>query len=227
MSFTSSKEENRSFQSDPEYRTSLDLRLLRAVIHHSSYPLPKIQQLIRSIADYKFFTLVDMPSAYHQVHLPEKYQERICFTNPFGTYKLKRLPQGLKTSASHFQAMADSIIEDINMPGIYDYIDFIICANSFEETLNKLNKTLQVFKKHNLTLNLAKCQFHKITVNYLGFRINNHKFFPVTANIQKINSFPPPTTKCQVKKFLSLWGFHTPNSFICIYFWTFGSFNVI
>ena len=48
---------------------------------------------------------------------------------------------------SHFQAMADSIVEEVNMPGICDYIHFIVCANSFEETLNNLSKTLQDFKK--------------------------------------------------------------------------------
>ena len=85
-----------------KFRTTLDLRLLNAVIQHSSYPLPKTQEIIRNIAEYGYFTLLDMPSAYHQVNLPDKYQERICFTNPFGTYKLKRMPQGLKTSAGHF-----------------------------------------------------------------------------------------------------------------------------
>lgn len=124
------------------YRMTLDLRLLNAVIQHSSYPIPKIQQIISTIAGYKYFTSLDMPSAYHQVNLPDKYQQRICFTSPFGTYKLKRMPQGLKTTAGHFQALADSIVEEINFPGIISYIDdFVICANSFEETLYKLDKS--------------------------------------------------------------------------------------
>lgn len=192
-----------------KFRMTLDLRLLNAVIQHSSYPLPKIQEIISNIAEYKYFTLLDMPSAYHQVDLPEKFQDRICFTSPFGTYKLKRMPQGLKTSAGHFQALADSLVEETNLPGIFDYIDdFIVCSNSFEETIAKLNKLLQVFKKHNLTLNLAKCNFHTTEVNYLGFKITNHRISPISANILKIKSFPAPKSKRHIKKFLGLCGFY-------------------
>ena len=97
-----------------KFKTTLDLRLLNAVIQRSSYPLPKIQEMISNIAEYKYFTLLDMPSAYHQVNLPEKYQGRICFTSPFGPYKLKRMSQGLKTSAGHFQALVDMIVEETN-----------------------------------------------------------------------------------------------------------------
>ena len=88
-----------------------------------------------------------MPSAYHQVNLPEKYQERICFTSAFGTYKLKRMPQGLKMSTRHFQALADLVVEETNLPGIFDYIDdSIICSNSFQETTDKLDKFLKIFR---------------------------------------------------------------------------------
>ena len=48
-----------------KFRTTLDLRLLNAVIQHSSYPLPKIQEIISNTAEYKYFTLLDIPSAYH------------------------------------------------------------------------------------------------------------------------------------------------------------------
>ena len=112
-------------------RMMLDLRLLNTVIQHSSYLLPKIQQIISSIAEYSYFTLLDTPSAYHQVDLPEQYHERICFTSPFGTYKLKRMPQGFKTSAGHFQALADKIIEEVNMSRIFDYIDDFINLQQF------------------------------------------------------------------------------------------------
>ena len=45
-------------------------------------------------------------------------------------------------------------------------------------------------------------------MNYLGFRIHNHRIYPVESNIKKINNFPIPNTKCQVKKILGLCGFY-------------------
>lgn len=192
-----------------QYRMALDLRLLNSVIEHSSYPLPKIQTLINCIAKYKFFTLLDMPSAYHQVHLPEEYQNIVSFTTQWGTYRCRRLPFGLKTAASIFQAMIDLLIEEMNIDGIFSYQDdTIICSNTFEETTFKLNQFLEVFSKHNLTLNLNKCTFHKTSVNFLGFHIQDCKIFPIENNISKINSFPAPKTKRQLKAFLGLCGFY-------------------
>ena len=192
-----------------QHRLALDLRLLNSVIEHSSYPLPRIQSIITNMAQYQYFTVLDMPSAYWQVHLPEKYQDKLSFTSQWGTHKFKRLPFGLKNAASYFQALADSIIEEVNMLGIESYQDdFVICSNSFEETLEKLNKFLQVFSKYNLTLNLAKCSFHQTEINFLGFHLKNNRIFPLSSNIQKINSFPIPTTKKHVKRFLGLCGFY-------------------
>ena len=132
-----------------------------------------------------------MSSAYHQINLPEKYQERICFTSPFGTYKLKRIPQGLKMSTGHFQALVDLVVEETYLLGIFDYLNnFIICSNSFQETEDKLDKLLKISQKYNLTLNLAKCTFHETSVNYLSFKVKNHKIYPLTANIVKKNGFP-------------------------------------
>ena len=91
------------------------------------------------------------------------------------------------------------------MSGIFDYIDdFIIYSNSFEETAEKLNKHLEVLKKNNLTLNLNKCSFYTKSINYLGFKIEDHKIFPITSNVIKINSFPRPKSKRYIKKFLGL-----------------------
>ena len=55
----------------------------------------------------------------------------------------KQLQFGLKNAASYFQALADSVIEEVNVLGIESYQDdFVIWSNSFEETLQKLNKFL-------------------------------------------------------------------------------------
>ena len=57
------------------------------------------------------------------------------------------MSQGLKTSAGHFQALADLVVEKTNLPGIFDYIDdFIICGlyrnliTAYAELVDPLSK---------------------------------------------------------------------------------------
>lgn len=95
-----------------KFRIALDLRLLNTIIMHSSFPLPKIQNIISNLANYKFFTILDMPSAYFQLDLPPVYRDKLSFTTQWGTYMFLRTPPGLKTAASRFQGMADAIKED-------------------------------------------------------------------------------------------------------------------
>lgn len=150
-----------------------------------------------------------MPSAYHQIHMPEEYQDRLSFVTQWGTFKYKRLMFGMRNAASYFQALIDSIIEETNMSGIFSYQDdIILCTNSLDETLQKLEALLSVFIRHNLTINLKKCNFHSSTVNFLGFKIMNKKVFPLQSNIKKITAFPQPKTPKQIKKFIGLCSFY-------------------
>lgn len=198
--------DNKSKQS---YRLALDLRLINTIIEGSSYPLPRIQDLIANLTKFSFFTSLDMPSAYHQIHLPEEYQDQLSFATPWATYKYLRLVFGLKTAAQYFQSMADSIIDEVSEEGLFAYQDdFLIGSIDFDDTCRKLTKILKVFQKHNLTLNPKKCSFHQTNVKYLGFEIAQHKVFPIESNIYKINSFPPPKSKKHVKRFLGLCGYY-------------------
>lgn len=196
-------------KSKQNYRLALDLRLINTIIEGSSYPLPKIQDLISNLAKFSFFTSLDMPSAYHQVDLPAKFQDRLSFATPWATYKFLRVVFGLKTAAQYFQSMADTVIEQVNEEGIVAYQDdFMIGSHNFDDTCNKLQKVLNIFKKNNLTLNPKKCTFFKSKIQYLGFEISHHTVSPITSNITKINSFPLPTSKKHVKKFLGVCGYY-------------------
>ncbi|GFQ90160.1 transposon Tf2-6 polyprotein [Trichonephila clavata] len=60
---------------NPSLRLALDLRLLNNVIDGCSYPLPKIQGITTKLARFKLFTVLDLNSAYWQIHLPKEYRK--------------------------------------------------------------------------------------------------------------------------------------------------------
>lgn len=191
------------------YRLALDLRLINTIITQSAYPLPKIADIINNISQYKFYSNLDLQSAYHQINLPEEYRPILSFNTPFGAFCYNRLVFGLKNSASIFQHLIDKIIDELNIPGIMAYQDDIVVgANSFEESIQKLSKLFDSFKKYNLTLSSAKCNFHNTSIDYLGFNISKNIVKPVTQNITKITNFPIPDTKRKLKKLLGLCGFY-------------------
>ena len=113
----------------------------------------------------------------------------------------------LKTAAHYFQSIADSIFQQVN--GVVSYQDdFMLISKDFDETCRKLQRILTVFKNNNLTPNPQKCIFHVSKIQYLGFEISHHTVAQITSNITKIKSFPIPTFKKHVKKFLGVCGYY-------------------
>lgn len=64
---------------------------------------------------------------------------------------------------------------------------------------------LQAFS---LTLNLAKCEFGRATVTYLGKQLSQGEVRPVADKVQAIVQFPVPNSKRQLRRFLGMAGYY-------------------
>ncbi len=64
------------------------------------------------------------------------------------------------------------------------------------------------FGEAGLTVNLAKCEFAKATVTYLGKVVGQGCVRPVRAKVEAIDQFPSPTMKKELMRFLGLVGYY-------------------
>ena len=103
----------------PKYRLALDLRLLNAIIVPSSYPLPKIQNILLNLSKFKYFSTLDMGSAYWQIAAPKEIQEKLSLTTPWDVFTYQRLVFGLRTAASTFQQMIDLLVHQSGVDGCF------------------------------------------------------------------------------------------------------------
>lgn len=62
--------------------------------------------------------------------------------------------------------------------------------------------------KARLTVNLAKCEFARATVTYLGRVVGQGHVAPVQAKVRAVEYFPVPTTKKELQRFLGLVGYY-------------------
>ena len=59
-----------------------------------------------------------------------------------------------------------------------------------------------------LTLNLAKCEFGKATVTYLGKQVGQGEVRPLAEKVQAIIDFPVPQSKKALRRFLGMCGYY-------------------
>ncbi len=81
---------------DGQVRQISDLHSLNKCIKHKQYLLPIIHNFMQWILGYKFFTELDILMQHYTFELDEESQELCVIITPFGKYKYKCLPMGLK-----------------------------------------------------------------------------------------------------------------------------------
>ena len=74
-----------------------------------------------------------------------------------------------------------------------------------------MNVVFQRLVEASLTLNLAKCEFGNATVRYLGKQVGHGQVRPVDAKITAVLSYPVPTTRRELRRFLGMTGYFCKN----------------
>ena len=77
-------------------RMCVDFMDLNKACPKDSFPLPKIDQLVDSIAGHRLLTFMDAFSGYNQIKMVEKDQEKTAFIMSQGFYCYKVMPFELK-----------------------------------------------------------------------------------------------------------------------------------
>lgn len=117
------------------------------------------------------------------------------------------MPFGLRNAPATFQRLMNTVLSGVK--NCEAYLDDIVCYSaSWLEHLETLQEVLGDLEGANLTLNLAKCEFGKATVTYLGKQVGQGDVRPLTAKVQVILDFPIPETRHQLRRFLGMCGYY-------------------
>ena len=122
-------------------------------IRRQQYPLPRINDILRKRAGYKFFTKLDISMQYYTFKLDEESQDLCSIVTPFGKFlKYLRLPMGLKCSPDIAQSVMDEVLRDLEELDVY--IDDVgVFSNSWEDHLRVLRVVLRRLQDNGFTGN--------------------------------------------------------------------------
>jgi hypothetical protein len=82
-----------------KWRMCIDFTSLNKSCPKDNFPLPRIYNIVDSMAGCEVMSLLDCFSGYHQIYMKEEDKAKTSLITPFGTYCFVRMPEGLKTSA--------------------------------------------------------------------------------------------------------------------------------
>lgn len=136
-----------------EVRVCVDYRRLNAVTVSNCYPLPRIDELLHLAKQSLFMSTIDLRSGYWQVSVSEDDRDKTAFITPFGLYRFKRMPFGLKNAPATFQRLIHRFRSGLPDVTILAYLDdIIVISNSFQQHMIDLE---MVFRRLQTTVQFA------------------------------------------------------------------------
>lgn len=154
---------------DGSIRVCVDYRKLNAVTVPDRHPLPRIDDLLHAAKGTKYVTTLDLQSGYYQVEVAPEDRDKTCLITPFGTFRFKRMPFGLRNAPATFQRLINRFKSGIPEICILAYLDdIIVCSETFEKHVDDLDKVFQRLEKFKLRLNNQKCCICSPRVKFLG-----------------------------------------------------------
>lgn len=114
---------------------------MNKLIIPESYPFPTINDVIDKIANCKYFTVIDINSAFWCILLKLEDQEKTSFITKFGKFMFKVLPFGLKNAPAIFQRILSNIIRRNNLDECcINYIDDILIFQGHGKIICNISK---------------------------------------------------------------------------------------
>ena len=96
-------------KANEKWRMCVDFMDLNRVCQKDSYPLPRIDTLVDSMAWHKLLSFMDAFSGYNQIKMNEDDQERTSFVTNQGLFCYKVMSFGLKNAGTMYQRLMNKM----------------------------------------------------------------------------------------------------------------------
>ena len=172
-----------------------------------AYPLPKVDDLLSTLAGGNQFSKLDLSHAYLQVEVEESSQKYTTINTHKGLYMYKHLPFGINSPATIFQRLMENLL--LGIPQVCVYLDDILTTGRTQsEHLSNLEQVLRKLAKAGMRLKRGKCKFLEPQVEYLGHKISQQGIQPTKKKVEAIVKSPRPSNVPQLRSFLGLVNFY-------------------
>lgn len=172
------------------------------------YPLPLIEEIFASLQGGELFSKLDMTAAYNQLCLDEASQLLCTWSTHIGTFKMKRLPFGVKPAAAIFQMQMENLLRGIEGVVVYQD-DITVTGKSFKDHLFNLKSVLRKMSNAGLKLNGIKCVFFQKKISYLGFTIDKNGLHKNKDRYSSILNAPIPKDIHELRAFIGMANYYS------------------
>ena len=192
-----------------EVRFCIDYRQLNQISHHDAYPVPRVDDALRSLHGAQWFSTLDLTSAYWQIPMDSESSHKAAFTTHRGLFEPKRMPFGLRSAPASMQRLMITLFGAMTWKMILVYLDdIVIFSSSVEQHFERMELVFSKLREANLKLKPTKCLFLRRSVDYLGHVVSGKGISTSARLVKAVKDYPVPTDVSGVRRFLGLTGYY-------------------
>jgi hypothetical protein len=190
-------------------RFCVDYRALNALTIKNRYPLPLIQETLAQLSKAKFYTKLDVVSAFNKIRIADGHEWLTAFNTRYGLFESLVMPFGLSNAPATFQARINEVLHPFLDVFCTAYIDdVLVYSDSLEEHRIHVKRVLHSLQQAGLQLDIKKCEFEKTEVTYLGMIISDQGVQMDPAKVACIREWHTPRDVKDVQGFLGFANFY-------------------
>ncbi len=165
--------------------------------------MPRIDDILDSLGQDKFYSTVDLQSAYWSVPVAPQDRHKTAFITKEGSFEWISMPFGFQGAPMVFQRLSNAIITGLTK--IRNFLDdFLVGSTTFEEHLALLGRLLGRFEEFKLAVNPVKCAICRGVFPILGFQATKDGLVADPDKVAAIQKLPFPTSRKEVQRFLGM-----------------------
>ena len=189
-----------------ELRFCCDFRPLNAVTIKDAYTLPRIDESLSRLGKAKIYTSLDLAWVFWQIPVRKADRQKTAFACELGLFEWRRMPFGMCNASTTFQrAIAQALRKIVSREGsmVMAYIDDIVIATeTVEGHMVRLREVFECLREAGFKMRVAKCDFMKSEIKYLGRVVSAEVIKPDPKAVAKLRDWEIPRNKTEMQSFL-------------------------
>ena len=198
------------------WRCCIDFRALneRCVFTDRTPFTPlSIQETFHMLGRSYLFSTIDLTSAFHSIPIHKPHQFKTAFSVNGRTFYFQHTPFGLSSAPSSLGKVLEKALRNVPRSFCLYYMDdLLIYSKSARAHFQHVKIVLQALLEAGLKINLLKCSFFQVQLQFLGHLITREGYQVIPSFVEPILNWPMVRSKYEVQSFLGSCNYY--NEFI-------------